>query len=344
MNILFLNDAPVVRFGLAAGFQTLGHEVHYLVLDAWSGPRSRVHLWELSRSEQLRAVDCWLDHRPRPDLFLYEGFTGTEPIHPEAILRLRARASAPFYYWAIEDPLWTHEVIDARGRPGPYAGVADHIFTTAIECVPRYRSAGIPSTLLRFACNPAFHRRVAPAAALTCDVVLVANYYPGRARWLREWLIQPTLEHCQRSGRIFHVYGHGWERDDRESLRHVPGLLRGPLRYEDLPTIYASTKIALGAEQCLNESDTQCSMRVFEALGCGACYLGPRHRAHSFLFVDREEVALTGSAEETLELLDWLFADDGRRETIARAGQLKCHAEHNYSVRARDVLEVFHAR
>src|ERR1700756_1832230 len=103
LNVLFLNDAPVIRFGLASGFEALGHRVDYLIFGAPRARRPSVHLWEGLPDAQLRAVDPWLDHHSRPDLVLYEGFTGTDPIHPAAICRLCTRASAPFYYWAIED-------------------------------------------------------------------------------------------------------------------------------------------------------------------------------------------------------------------------------------------------
>ena len=281
LDILFLNDAPVIRRGLASGFEDLGHRVSYL----------DQHLWFLNKNAQTLFVRNWLKTNAAPDVVLFEGFTGGQPIFPEAT-SLFKESGARFYYWAIEDPLWTHEVIGFDGRLGPYALVADHIFTTASECVSRYNSYARPSSLLQFAMNPSFHRPVEIDPTLQADIVLVANYYQHRSATLIENMVLPAIEVARTMGIKFRVYGHGWNDWLLPSGFDDPRC--GALNYEALPPVYSGAKIVLGAEQCLNVSDTQSSMRVFEAMGCGACYLGPRHRAHELMF-DEDEIAMADS-------------------------------------------------
>jgi spore maturation protein CgeB len=244
-----------------------------------------------------------------------------------------------FYYWAIEDPLWTHEVMGFEGGNfGPYALIADHIFTTAVECVNRYVSRERPSSVLQFGVNPHFHRPVDIDPAVAADVVLIANNYPRRTATLIEDTIYPAMEVTRSLGLLFHLYGHGWENWSPPSGYDDPR--RGPLNYPVLPTVYSSAKIALGAEQCLNESETQCSMRVFEAMGCGACYLGPRHRAHERMFHENE-IVLSDGPRSTMDHLLRLLTNESERIGIATSGRHRCLMEHRYELRARDVVEVF---
>jgi spore maturation protein CgeB len=328
LEILFLNDAPVIRLGLASGFEDLGHRVTYF-------PQ---HLWLLTKDAQILCVQDWLRVHTAPDIVIFEGFTGDRPIFPEAVALFKARESR-FYYWAIEDPLWTREVIGFDGGSfGPYALIADHIFTTAIECVSRYVSRERSSSVLQFGMNPHFHRPVDIDPALTADVVLIANYYQHRTATLVEHMIYPAMEVARSLGLLFHLYGYGW--NNWSPLSGYDDPRRGPLNYEALPVVYSGAKIALGAEQCLNASDTQSSMRVFEAMGCGICYLGPRHRAHERMFRENE-IALSDSPRSSMDHLLRLLTNEHARIEMAAAGRQRCLMEHRYELRARQVLQVF---
>ncbi len=327
LEILFLNDAPVIRLGLASGFEDLGHRVTYF-------PQ---YLWLLTKDEQVLCVQDWLRAHMAPDIVFFEGFTGDRPIFPEATGLFKAHGSR-FYYWAIEDPLWTREVIGFDGSLGPYALVADHIFTTTVECVIRYVSCERAGSVLQFGMNPNFHRPVDIDPALAADIVLVANHYEHRTATLIERMIFPALEVARSLGLLFHIYGHGWNNWFPPSGYEDPR--RGPLNYEILPIVYSGAKIALGAEQCLNASDTQSSMRVFEVMGCGACYLGPRHRAHEQMFSE-DEIVLSDGPRSTKDHLLRLLTNERARIEIAASGRRRCLMEHRYELRARHVIEVF---
>jgi spore maturation protein CgeB len=337
--VLFLNDSPFVRHGIAAGFAQLGHDVSYL------RPDDRRRLWDLTPDEQRTAGREWIAQRPRAEIVMYEGFTGTRPIAPGAIGELKAAWDAVFFYWAIEDPLWTDEVLSPSGTPGPYASVADHIFTTAVECVARYEAAGIASSVLQFACNPEFHAPVTAEPPFRCDVLLVASYYGSRARSQFDAVLGPAIAFCRERGLDCRVHGYSWTKlpPDWPPLEGRDEVFRDPLPYELVPAAYAGARVTLGAEQCLNESATQSSARIFETLGCGGCYLGPRHRAHTRIFRDRTEALFSDSPAETTELLDWVLHDEDARVRITAAGRARCLAEHTYVHRAQHVLERYAA-
>lgn len=329
VDVLFLNDAPVVRYGLATGFEALERRV------AFFGE----HLWTMAKGAQVACVKHWMAMHGVPRIVFFEGFTGVQPISPEALSFFK-QAGAQFYYWAIEDPLWTAEVIALDGRLGPYAMVADHIFTPAIECARRYLRWGRRSSLLPFAMNPQFHRPVDANEKFRCDVVLVANHYESRSLTLLHQMIRPALEVAQALNACFRLYGHGWE--NVKLPDHCRDPRRGALDYWNLPEVYSGSKIALGAEQCLNASETQCSMRVFEVMGSGACYLGPRHRAHERMF-DETELVFSDDPAATKYQLARLLRDENARKSIADAGRRRCLAQHTYADRAGHVLTVLSA-
>jgi spore maturation protein CgeB len=323
MSVLFLNDSPVIRFGLAPAFRRLGRTVEFLP-----------QLWVHESSQQVLRAKEWLRANEVPSIVFFEGFTGSRPIHPAAINVFRD-AGARFGYWAIEDPLWTDEVISRdRGR-GPYASAADHIFTPCEECAARYRHHLIPSSVLLFATAPDHHRPVEPRRSL--DVVLLANFYSNRFSLLTELLIEP----CLRLEVRLAIFGHGWDQTP-ECIRRC---WHGPVAYGELPDVYAAAKVALGAEQCLNMSSTQCSMRVFEVLGCGgAVYLGPDHRAHRRLFESGKQLELTSSPAQTMDLLRRLLNDQPYRKAMAKAGRAVVLKSHTYEARALQILDALSHR
>ena len=289
-------------------------------------------LWKLSPDEQCAAVQLWLTENWTPRIVLFDGLTGEGPIHPNAINLLRQQGSW-FAYWAIEDPMWSHEVVSSNAKKGPYAVVADCVFSPAIECVRRYRRYGIRSELLPFGMNPDFHRPV-PVVGRPRDVVLVANYYGHRAAQLEHLLLQPALSVTNDVA----IYGHGWEQCN-QSLRQF---VHGPLDYAKLPSAYASAKVALGAEQCLNDSETQCSMRIFEVLGCaGAAYLGPDHRAHRKQFDVGTEIELVVSPEDCARKVERLLTQESRRCAMVRAGRQAVVSRHAYETHARQIAQVY---
>ena len=74
MSVLFLNDSPVIQFGLAPAFRRLGRAVAFL-------PR----LWVHESSQQVLLAQEWLRANEVPSIVFFEGFTGSRPIHPSAI-------------------------------------------------------------------------------------------------------------------------------------------------------------------------------------------------------------------------------------------------------------------
>ncbi len=317
MNILFTGEAPLIKYGLATGFRKLGHEIMIL-----AGQNT---LLKKNTAEQKATLEKAVAEFS-PDLAVTEG--ASPYINMAAISKVLKDREVFHVYWAIEDP--PH--FDWLSLP--YARLCDFTFTTAAECIPKYRENGIKASLLLFACNPFFHRRVSPNLRYSHDIALVASNYDCRydeARYMVRSLVERNYD--------LKVWGLWWDDPSRPvNLLDHPEKYGGILPYELLPEVYSSAKIVLGIH-CDDTSKTQTSMRTFEVLGCGAFYLTQYTPAHENLFKYGKHLVWSKSAAETVKLVDYYLKNEEERQKIARQGQKKVYREHTYLHRARHVLE-----
>ena len=79
-------------------------------------------------------------------------------------------------------------------------------------------------------------------------------------------------------------------------------------------------------------------MRLFEATGVGAFLLTDFKENLHELFEPDREVAVWRSIPDALGKIERHLRDDGGRESIARAGQARTLAGHNYCNRTSEIL------
>lgn len=311
MKVLFVNDAPLIKYGLARGFEKAKADVKILPL------------WRFDPGRQEQELSHAAEEF-KPDMVIAEGHSGLDqPSFFQCVKKLNLN----LIYWAIEDP--PH--IDWISMP--YARESKFVFTTAVECVERYRNEGIPAETLLFACEPDYHHRMMPTDAYKHDIVFVGSNYDIRYDAART-MVLPLIER----GYDIMVWGLWW--DDRSRPVQIPQEHYGGLMpYEDLAKVYSSAKIVLGLH-CDDSSITQTSMRTYEALGCGAFYLTQYTKAHEHLFSHRKHLSWSHSPEETVESVDYYLQHEEERKEIAQEGQAFVYANHTYEQRAQQVLRV----
>jgi len=315
MNILFTGEAPLIKYGLLSGFQVLGHKTMFL--------HGEYRLFDKNPAEQKTALEKAIEEF-NPDLVITEGASG---LCIKTVAEVLRRRGIFHVYWAIEDPPHFKSV------SLPYARECDFTFTTAVECIPEYQKNRIRADLLLFACNPLYHRRVAPDPKFCHDIVAVASNYDCRydaAKYMVCSLLEKNYD--------IKVWGLWWDDPRRPvNLLDYPEKYGGLLPYEQLPAVYSSAKIVLGLH-CDDTSKTQTSMRTFEVLGCGSFYLTQYTPAHESLFSSGDHLVWSRSAEETLALADQYLYREKERQRIAALGQEKVYSDHTYVHRARQVL------
>lgn len=314
MKILFLNDSNLITHGLASGFAP-EDEIRYLPVHHAD--------WE----EQIGPLlTSW-----RPKFALADGVsisTVAQKLFP--ILR---RFKIPLVYWAIDDPP------DWRRMSLPLARGAALVLTPAADYVAHYQRHQIKAAYFHFACNPSFHRKVSPTDRYTCDILLVANYYTSYPQ--RKIGVETILSPLLGGPYNLQVYGneHWLRNTDHYTL--PTGSYAGYLPYQDLPSAYSSAQIVLGLNSVI-DSPTMMSMRIFEALGCGAFLLTHWSPAIESFFQNHVHLIWSKNPDETLELVRFYMARPELRQKIAVQGQAEVYRLHTYQHRVqaiRDLLE-----
>lgn len=309
MKILFLNDAPIITYGLASGLAQ-SDEFRFLPV--------RLPDWE----ERLRKlVLSW-----RPDFALADGVS-ISTIARELFSLLKSR-NISLVYWAIDDPP------DFANMSLPLSRGAALTLTPAEECLPLYRKHGVNARFFHFACNPSFHHATASSRRYASDFLLVGNYYtsyPQRKTGL-EILLTPLLS----SPYSVHIYGNEHWLKNTDNYRLPDEAYKGYLPYTDLPAAYSSAKIILGINSVI-DSPTMMSMRIFEALGCGAFCLTHYSPAIEHNFRNHEHLVWSRNPDETLELAYYYLKREDLRSKIARQGQAEVYRLHTYTHRIESV-------
>ncbi|MBO8168635.1 MAG: glycosyltransferase [Thermoanaerobacteraceae bacterium] len=312
MRVLFTNDVPLLKYGLAVGFEDIGHRTKLL------------KLCKVETEQQGKVLEEAIEEF-KPDFIFSEGHA--VGIHLPTLFNTLKKTRVPLVYWAIEDPILYPSFSQW------YAEQALLTLTTTVECVPLYKAKGYKVDILLFGCNPRFHRRVQPDEQYRHDIVLVANNYDNRYHQVGV-MVKPLVE----QGYDIKVWGIWWD-DDSRPTRLPDRFLGGVLPYKLLPTVYSSAKIVLGLH-CVDSSVTQTSMRTYEVLGCGAFYLTYYTPAHKRLFKYGKHLVWSRSPGETLRLVDYYLQNEKAREEIATAGQQLVCRRDTYTKRARKVIRL----
>lgn len=320
MKVLFLSEAPLIKYGLAEGFKQAGHESMCMMGEEW-------RLWDKKGPEQqalvAKAIDIF-----KPDMVFTEGYAGC---HLESIAPMLKLKRIPLMVWTIEDPVTLH-------ISNYYAGYADYVWTTTVERLPHYQNKlEKPAGLLLFGCNPEFHKTVEPKEEFKHDIVLVAANYSNRYD-KADWFIKPLLD----SGKYdIKIWGPWWNDPTRPiNLDKYPGVYGGMLPYEDLCSVYCSAKIVLGMN-CDGSSKTQTSMRPYEALACGGgVFVAHFTKAQGDLF--GLHMFQTMNAVDTMTKIDWLLSEEEDiRKEHAKEAQQFVYETHSYKLRAEQIVKAF---
>jgi len=161
------------------------------------------------------------------------------------------------------------------------------------------------ATWLALACDPDIHRP--HALEKRYDVAFVGNLFPGPRSDLTR-LIQ----------------------------ERYPDSFVGQRYFEEMARTYSEARIVFN-----RSLKDDLNMRVFEALGCGACLLTNRLEASGQADLFEEGVHLASYAErdELLDKLKFYLARDDLRQRIGQAARHLAIEQHTYRHRLQTILE-----
>ena len=81
-------------------------------------------------------------------------------------------------------------------------------------------------------------------------------------------------------------------------------------------------------------------MRLFEATGSGTMLITDKKKNLDEMFTPGKEVVVYHSAEECVEMIQHYLNNHSERDAVARAGQQRTLRDHNYEIRARELVEL----
>lgn len=324
MKILFTNNSPLIKYGIKWGFDQLGHKT--FVMDG------EFQLWGNDKETQNKFLIKAIEHF-KPDIVFSECFAGFS----EGLFHITKQKSIPHLYWAIED-VWTpsHPNKGETNWIGDYwSDYADIVFTTTIERLDYYKEKGKKSDVLLFGCNPDFHKLVPSEERFISDISLVGTNYSSRYDKTREFVLPLVKNNYD-----VKVYGNEWWilPDMSVNLIGYEHVYQGALPYEWMPIVYSSSKVILGMN-CNDGSQTQTSMRPYEALGCGHGIL-VAHYTPAMELLFGGFCYLPKNTQEIFDMVNEVLSmSDEQREFFALKAQQFVYENHNYILRAQQVLE-----
>ncbi|MFK0312798.1 glycosyltransferase [Pseudomonas sp. NPDC090233] len=234
----------------------------------------------------------------------------------------------PTVFWNKEDPVHFETFLTTAKQ-------FDHVFTTDIDCIHRYKGAlGHERVyLLPFACQPALHNPIELYERKDAFCFAGAYYarYPERTRDLGNFVRELA------QFRPLEIFDRNFGKDDANyqfPAEYQPYIV-GTLPFEKIDTAYKGYRYAINLNS-IKQSQSMFARRVFELLGCNTLTVSNFSRGVRLLFGDL--VVTTDNGEEMLRRLKLLAEDPLNSDKLRLAALRKVMQEHTYTQRLDYVL------
>ncbi|NLM52303.1 MAG: glycosyltransferase [Firmicutes bacterium] len=269
----------------------------------------------------------------KPDILLTVGYNRRLFRYLERLPALCKKYRLFHIYWATEDLInhadWSLTFI-RKGKP-------DLVWTIHPACVEKYERLGIPSAYLNFAFNPRLFPAKTKEDKEIYDLAFIGSTHLFKETYRIESLKQLLFPLVKEKQKV-DIWGIGWKKEAAQ-IKKFFGLtvpsdrVHGFLPYKKTAFVYRSAKIVLGVQNAVD----QVTQRTFEILGSGAFMIASRTKALEELFTDRQEIVLTKSAEETLDLINFYLKRPELRLQIGQNARRKIMQHHTYKQRLQKV-------
>ncbi|MDD0977168.1 methyltransferase domain-containing protein [Pseudomonas fontis] len=240
----------------------------------------------------------------------------------------------PTVFWNKEDPVHFESFLNTAKQ-------FDHVFTTDIDCIHRYKGAlGHERVyLLPFACQPALHNPVELYQRKEAFCFAGAYYarYPERTQDLGNFAAHlPTLHPLD-------IFDRNFGNNDA-NYQFPPAyqpFIVGTLAFEQIDMAYKGYRYALNLNS-IKQSQSMFARRVFELLGSNTLTVSNFSRGVRLLF--GELVLSTDNAEEVQRRLQRLADAPQSIDKLRLAALRKVMLEHTYEQRLGYVLSKVHGK
>lgn len=287
------------------------------------------------------SVDRWNDELEafKPDmLFIESAWRGKDDRWGNKVGHLSSEVQGvlawcrahkvPTAFWNKEDPIHFETFLNT-------ARLFDHVFTTDIDCIPRYKAALAHDRvhLLPFACQPALSNPIEQYERKDAFCFAGAYYvrYPDRTRDLGNF-VSHLAEY-----RPVEIYDRNFGKDDPNYQfppEYQPFIV-GTLPFSEIDKAYKGYRYAINLNS-IKQSQSMFARRVFELLASNTLTISNFSRGVRTLFGDL--VITSDSGPEIVRRLQALESSPQRAALLRLAGLRKVMQEHTYQDRLAFVV------
>lgn len=266
---------------------------------------------------QAQVIAQVAEHRPDLVLVTYDFFG------PRIIKEIKRAARAPVTCWYIDAP--------ANLRSGNlFLCDYDAFFLKEPQLVETMtQKLGLPAHYLPEACNPQWHKPMAPTAEQLvrygCDVASQGTLHPYRAKFF-EGLLEFDVR----------IWG-SVASSDVESPSHK-FFQNKFVAEEEKARAFGSAKVFVNAMHFAEARGV--NNTLFEAAGCGVMQICDERPTLAEFFKPGEEVVTFRSRDELVDKIRYYLNHEAERTKIGRAAAARAHAEHTYEKRLSEMLRI----
>ena len=248
------------------------------------------------------------------------GHTSTEV---QGIVEWCGAKKIPTVFWNKEDPIHFETFLNT-------AKLFDHVFTTDIDCIHRYKAAlGHDRVyLLPFACQPASNNPLETYQRKDAFCFAGAYYvrYPERTRDLSDFVMELP------SFRPLEIYDRNYGKND-PNYQFPPEYRQyivGTLPFDQIDKAYKGYRYAINLNS-IKQSQSMFARRVYELLASNTVTISNFSRGLRVLFGDL--VITTDSGSEIVRRLNRVAGNEEHSRKLRLAGLRKVMREHTYAQR-----------
>lgn len=239
-------------------------------------------------------------------------------IEPQCFSRLRSRYGVFICNVAMDDrhQYWGTKISNEWNGTYSLIPHIDLTLTAAPEAVDWYRKEGGAAIFFPEASDPEIFHPM-PGLPKTHDVSFVGARYGIRER---------TVNALRDAGLNVSAYGTGWE--------------RGRIANEDVPRLFAQSKVVLGVATIGHSDDFfALKLRDFDVPMSGSCYLTHNNPDLHGLFSVGNEIVTYSSVDECVTVAKDLLSDDVLRESIGDAARRRALQDHTWDSRLMTLID-----
>ena len=319
IRIFFVGtDEQQDRSGIVQALSKLGKLEYFTRADGGYGQNYQGSVAVRIRTNAERLLESFSNFEQEkkiPDLLIAQ--TWGSYIDPKALGHVRQAYGTIIVNIGMDDRhlYWRGKVNGESGGTYSLIPYIDLALTAAPECVEWYLKEGCPAVFFPEASDPnLFHPM--PENPKMHDVCFVGGRYG-----IREKIVN-TL---RRAGISVIAYGSGWE--------------KGRLPTEDVPKLFAQSKIVLGVGTVGHcDNFYALKMRDFDGPLSGSCYITHDNPDLYQLYEVGKEILTYRDVEECLRKVTYYLANNEKREKIAKAGYMRAIKEHTWDKRFQDLM------